>query len=363
MARVELTGVHKRFGEIEVLRDVTLDLADGAFVAFVGPSGCGKTTLLRCIAGLEQTDEGAIRFDGRDVTDVAPARRGAAMVFQSYALYPHKTVFENMAFGLRMARRPRAEIEDRVRTAARTLQIDELLDRKPRALSGGQRQRVAIGRAIVREPGVFLFDEPLSNLDASLRLQMRLEIARLHREIAATMIYVTHDQVEAMTLAETIVVLRDGRVEQAGSPRELYLSPASRFVAGFLGSPQMNFIPVRPAADGSGKPRVVLSSGRSMALTSRADGGQAEDGLTLGVRPESLRLDGGGPVTLWGTICHTEYLGAMAYVHLDVSETDPPVRLVAGAPPHATAVLGDQVPISFSPEDCHLFATDGTAVR
>ena len=362
MAQVELAGIHKRFGTVEVLRDVNLDLADGAFVVFVGPSGCGKTTLLRCIAGLEQADAGVIRIDGRDVTDVAPARRGAAMVFQSYALYPHKTVFENLAFGLRMARRPKAEIEDRVRTAARTLQIGELLDRKPRALSGGQRQRVAIGRAIVREPGVFLFDEPLSNLDAALRLQMRLEIARLHREIAATMIYVTHDQVEAMTLAEKIVVLRDGRVEQVGSPRDLYLSPASRFVAGFLGSPRMNFILAGPDRGAPGALRVALSPGASLALPGRACD-TSTDRVTLGIRPESLRLDDAGPITLRGTVCHTEYLGAMLYVHLDVSETDQPVRLVAGAPPHSAAAVGDRVPISFSPETCHLFGADGMALR
>jgi ABC-type sugar transport system ATPase subunit len=242
MADVRLTGVTKRFGTTEVLKGIDLEVADGEFVVFVGPSGCGKSTLLRAIAGLEEPDDGAVHIGGRDVTGVSPADRGIAMVFQSYALYPHMSVRENMGFALSLAKVDKAEITRRVDAAADILNIADYLDRKPKALSGGQRQRVAIGRAIVRGPEVFLFDEPLSNLDAELRVEMRVEIARLHREIGATMIYVTHDQVEAMTLADKIVVLRAGKVEQVGAPMELYNDPANTFVGGFIGSPQMNFL-------------------------------------------------------------------------------------------------------------------------
>ncbi|NAZ36311.1 ABC transporter ATP-binding protein, partial [Rubellimicrobium sp. CFH 75288] len=250
MSGVTLEGVVKRFGEAEVIHGVDLAVADGAFCVFVGPSGCGKSTLLRMIAGLEETTEGRIRIGGRDVTRMDPAERGVAMVFQTYALYPHMTVAENMSFGLRMTGHPKAEIARKVAEAARILKLEPLMARKPRALSGGQRQRVAIGRAIVRGPEVFLFDEPLSNLDAELRVEMRVELARLHREIGATMIYVTHDQVEAMTLADVIVVLRAGRIEQVGRPLDLYHDPDNRFVAGFIGSPSMNFVTGRVEGPG-----------------------------------------------------------------------------------------------------------------
>ena len=242
MAGVSLNAVVKRYGAAEVIHGATLDVADGEFVVFVGPSGCGKSTLLRMIAGLEDISGGEIRIGGKLVNDVEPADRGTAMVFQSYALYPHMTVEENLSFGLRMNGNDRADTARRVRRAGEVLKISELMGRRPRQLSGGQRQRVAIGRAIVREPQVFLFDEPLSNLDAELRVQMRVEIARLHSELGVTMIYVTHDQVEAMTLADRIVVLRDGRIEQIGRPLDLYDDPANRFVAGFVGSPRMNFM-------------------------------------------------------------------------------------------------------------------------
>ena len=241
MAGVTISNVSKSYGDIQVMYDINLEISDEEFVVFVGPSGCGKSTLLRMIAGLEEITSGEISIGDKVVNDVAPSKRGVAMVFQTYALYPHMSVFNNMAFGLKQAKTPKQEIEKRVRAAAEVLHISEYLDRTPRALSGGQRQRVAIGRAIVREPDVFLFDEPLSNLDAALRVQTRLEIARLHNRLGSTMVYVTHDQVEAMTLADKIVVLRDGRIEQVGTPIELYENPANTFVAQFIGSPKMNF--------------------------------------------------------------------------------------------------------------------------
>ena len=245
MAEVVLKNIKKAFGDVAVIKGVDLNIKDQEFVVFVGPSGCGKSTLLRMIAGLESITDGDLSIDGRRVNDLSPAERGIAMVFQTYALYPHMTVRDNMGFSLRLAKVPKAEIDRKVNEAARILKLDPLLDRKPKALSGGQRQRVAIGRAIVRNPKVFLFDEPLSNLDAALRVQMRIEIARMHHDFNATMIYVTHDQVEAMTMADKIVVLQGGVVEQVGSPLELYHHPRNLFVAGFIGSPTMNFLPVQ----------------------------------------------------------------------------------------------------------------------
>ncbi len=261
MGAVSFRGVGKRFGEVEVLRDINLEIADGALVVVVGPSGCGKSTLLRLVAGLEEASAGEIEIAGRTVTHLPPAARRIAMVFQSYALYPHMNVFDNMAFGLKLARTDTAAIEARVVEAARLLQIDHLLKRKPRELSGGQRQRVAMGRALVREPEVFLFDEPLSNLDAALRVGMRLEIARLQRELGATMLYVTHDQTEAMTLAQTIVIMRDGRIEQTGAPLELYRRPRNLFVAGFIGSPAMNILAARASRVAADATAVELESG------------------------------------------------------------------------------------------------------
>src|SRR4051794_15645140 len=250
MARVELKNVSKSFGSTEVIRDISFAIEEGEFAVFVGPSGCGKSTLLRMIAGLEETTDGEIFIGGNDVTDEEPADRGVAMVFQSYALYPHMTVADNMSFGLRMKRRPKAEIADKVGRAAKILQLEDYLQRRPAQLSGGQRQRVAIGRAIVRDPKVFLFDEPLSNLDAELRVQMRVELAKLHRVLGNTMIYVTHDQTEALTMADRIVVLRGGRIEQIGTPLSLYQDPDNAFVAGFIGSPRMNFLSASVQADG-----------------------------------------------------------------------------------------------------------------
>jgi lactose/L-arabinose transport system ATP-binding protein len=307
MSGVRLDHVIKRYGPTQVIHGVDLDIADGEFCVFVGPSGCGKSTLLRMVAGLEETSDGHIHIGGRDVTRIDPADRGVAMVFQTYALYPHMTVKENMSFGLRMNGHPKPEIEAKVAEASRILKLDEYLSRKPAALSGGQRQRVSIGRAIVRGPEVFLFDEPLSNLDAELRVEMRVEIARLHKEIGATMIYVTHDQVEAMTLADKIVVLRGGRIEQVGAPLDLYRDPNNRFVAGFIGSPSMNFL------GGTAKNGAfdIPGLGHSVAppVSMPAEGTR----VSLGVRPEHLTIDPSGDTH---TVELTEALGGVSYAYL-----------------------------------------------
>ncbi|QOL81365.1 ABC transporter ATP-binding protein [Pseudooceanicola spongiae] len=312
MSGVKLTNVRKSFGPLDVIKDVSLEVPKGEFGVFVGPSGCGKSTLLRMIAGLEDTTGGKIEIGGRDVTAVEPAKRGVAMVFQSYALYPHLSVAENMAFSLRLSRAPKHEREEKVREAARILQLTDHLDKKPSALSGGQRQRVAIGRAIVREPEVFLFDEPLSNLDAELRVQMRLELTRLHRQIGATMIYVTHDQVEAMTLADDIYVLKGGHVMQSGRPLSLYDDPDNRFVAGFIGSPAMNFVTGKVTGTGNGIARVACADGTlDVALQGALPGPGAD--IILGVRPEHLAPveEGGLPVT----VEVAEELGGSSFIH------------------------------------------------
>ncbi|RWM15269.1 MAG: ABC transporter ATP-binding protein [Mesorhizobium sp.] len=289
MGSLKIENVKKAFGPVEVLKGIDLQVNDGEFVVFVGPSGCGKSTLLRVIAGLEDSTSGRVLIDGADVSVTPPAKRGIAMVFQTYALYPHLTVKNNMALGLKQAGTPTAEIERRIKIASAMLSLEPYLERRPAELSGGQRQRVAIGRAVVREPKLFLFDEPLSNLDAALRVNTRLEIAQLHRRLKATMVYVTHDQVEAMTLADKIVVLNAGRIEQIGSPMELYNAPANEFVAGFIGSPKMNFI----------------------------DGARlGETAKTVGVRPEHLTVDANSGA--WkGTVVHAEHLGADTNVYLD----------------------------------------------
>jgi lactose/L-arabinose transport system ATP-binding protein len=308
MSGVALQGAVKRYGEVQVIHGVDLQIDHGEFCVFVGPSGCGKSTLLRMIAGLEETSDGTISIGGRDVTRADPAERGVAMVFQTYALYPHMTVEENMGFGLKMNGHPKTEIREKVAEASRILKLDDYLARKPKALSGGQRQRVAIGRAIVRGPEVFLFDEPLSNLDAELRVDMRVEIARLHKEIGATMIYVTHDQVEAMTLADKIVVLRAGKLEQVGSPMKLYQDPANRFVAGFIGSPSMNFLKGvvrggKVAVPGLGDEEIPAS----VALPS--EGSE----VIVGLRPQNLGVrEAASPVR----IDIRERLGGVAYDYL-----------------------------------------------
>ncbi|MBW5802128.1 ABC transporter ATP-binding protein [Halomonas elongata] len=314
MSGVRLHSVDKSFGDDRIINDVSMDISKGEFAVFVGPSGCGKSTLLRMIAGLEETSGGAIDIEGRDITQVEPAKREVSMVFQSYALYPHLSVFENMAFSLRLARTPKQRVIEQVQAAADILKLEGHLDKKPSELSGGQRQRVAIGRAIVRQPKVFLFDEPLSNLDAELRVQMRLELSRLHQKIGATMIYVTHDQVEAMTLADKIFVLRDGVVQQAGPPLELYDDPANQFVAGFIGSPAMNFLSAvvtRKTVNG-----IVAEIEGTNGQSLEADITQSviEEGqtVTLGIRPEHLHMREGG---FTSTVELTENLGGVAYLY------------------------------------------------
>ena len=307
MSGVTLSKIIKKYGEVQVIHGINLDIQDGEFCVFVGPSGCGKSTLLRMVAGLEDTTGGAITIGGRDVTREDPARRGVAMVFQTYALYPHMTVQENMGFGLRMNGYPKAEITEKVAEASRILKLDDYLKRKPAALSGGQRQRVSIGRAIVRGPEVFLFDEPLSNLDAELRVEMRVEIARLHKEIGATMIYVTHDQVEAMTLADKIVVLRAGVIEQVGAPMDLYRDPDNKFVAGFIGSPAMNFLSAQVCKGFVDVPGLQVSV--KMDVTLPVEGTAVE----LGLRPEHLVIDPKGDTH---HIEMTESLGGVSYAYL-----------------------------------------------
>lgn len=309
MSGVTLKNAVKRYGDVEVIHNVDLTIDDGEFCVFVGPSGCGKSTLLRMIAGLEETSEGLISIGTRDVTKVDASERGVAMVFQTYALYPHMSVRENMGFGLRMNGHPKAEIAAKVAEASKILQLDPYLDRKPKALSGGQRQRVAIGRAIVRGPKVFLFDEPLSNLDAELRVDMRVEIARLHKEIGATMIYVTHDQVEAMTLADKIVVLRAGNVEQVGSPMDLYNDPDNRFVAGFIGSPAMNFVDGIVIGDG----KIVLPSLDGRVVSTPVALPSTDEKVLVGLRPQNLRVrEGDSRIRL----DLREHLGGVSYDYL-----------------------------------------------
>jgi multiple sugar transport system ATP-binding protein len=358
MANLTLKAVHKSYGNHSVIKGVDLEIKDREFVVFVGPSGCGKSTLLRMIAGLEEITSGDLVLDGQRVNDVAPAGRGLAMVFQSYALYPHMTVAENMAFSLKLARVPQEERDAKVKAAASVLQLDPLLDRKPGQLSGGQRQRVAIGRAIVRQPKVFLFDEPLSNLDASLRVQMRIELARLHEQLDATMVYVTHDQVEAMTLASKIVVLRAGEVEQVGSPLELYHHPRNLFVAGFIGSPKMNSVPVTClSVDETTGVTVGVGQG---AVTVPVRGGEAIAGraLTLGVRPEHLMLDDAGPVR--GEVSVVERLGGQTFLYVQTAEAG---LLVVEADGETAVDLHETVGLSLRADACHLFDASGMALE
>jgi ABC-type sugar transport system ATPase subunit len=358
---LKLDKVVKRYGSVPVIHGVSLEAQKGEFVVFVGPSGCGKSTLLRMIAGLEDVTDGDVNIDGRDVTDVAPADRQVSMVFQSYALYPHMSVFENIAFGLRMARLPNAEVKARVAEAARILQIEPLLARKPRELSGGQRQRVAIGRAIVRHPKLFLFDEPLSNLDAELRTQMRVEIAKLHRALGVTMIYVTHDQVEAMTLADRIVVLRDGLVEQIGTPTEVYDHPANLFVAGFIGSPKMNF--VKATVTRNGPDGIALANpafvGGSLHVPAPANGrlGVGEP-ATIGLRPDNLQISGGRPILELSAEL-AENLGGATQIYAGAPEARGISMTVAGRP---EVKPGDSLSVGLGSGRVYVFDKDGRAV-
>jgi lactose/L-arabinose transport system ATP-binding protein len=350
MTGVTLDKVTKRFGDVQVIHGVDLKIEDGEFCVFVGPSGCGKSTLLRMVAGLEETSSGSIQIGARDVTMVDPSERGVAMVFQTYALYPHMTVAENMGFGLKMTGHPKADVSRKVAEAARILKLEPLLARKPKALSGGQRQRVAIGRAIVRGPEVFLFDEPLSNLDAELRVEMRVEIARLHREIGATMVYVTHDQVEAMTLADKIVVLRAGRVEQVGRPLDLYNDPDNRFVAGFIGSPAMNF--VAGVVEGSGVAAKGLVQPLATKVALPADGSD----VTVGLRPQHLKIGSGTT----HRVDLTEALGGVSFVHLTAPSGE---KLIVESHDQVSLERGAMVGLTFSAADAMLFGADGLRLR
>ena len=348
MGQIELKSVRKAFGAVEVIKGVDLSIADNEFVIFVGPSGCGKSTLLRLISGLEEATDGQIVIDGEDVTGKPPAERELSMVFQSYALYPHKTVRENMGFALNVARMPKAEIAARVDRAAEVLRLDALLDRRPKELSGGQRQRVAIGRAIVREPKAFLFDEPLSNLDAALRVEMRLEIAKLHRRLAATMVYVTHDQVEAMTLADKIVVLQAGEIEQVGRPMDLYMKPANLFVAQFIGSPKMNVVDCT-AQDGC----IAFANGQAMTLAADSN---AE---SFGIRPEHIALVEPEAGDVKGTIDVLEQLGSDTFAYVEVDKVGLFTVRILG---HAEIEEGTPVGLGFERDQIHLFDQAGNAI-
>jgi multiple sugar transport system ATP-binding protein len=337
MAGVQLRSVAKSYGDVAVLRDIDLEIQDGEFIVFVGPSGCGKSTLLRMIAGLEEITAGELTIGGERMNDVPPSERGIAMVFQSYALYPHMSLYDNMAFGLKLAKVPKAEIDAAVQHAARILHIEHLLDRKPKALSGGQRQRVAIGRAIVRKPQVFLFDEPLSNLDAALRVRMRYEFAKLHEQLKTTMIYVTHDQVEAMTLADRIVVLSSGRIEQVGEPLELYEHPINQFVAGFIGSPKMNFIEAEVVEASAAAAVVRLKSGALVRVEVDAANAHAGDKVTLGVRPEHFEREGQSNV-IEATVSFVESLGSSTHAYFSYPGVEDALTCELGAcPPCARA--------------------------
>ncbi len=358
MADLELRKVHKSFGTVKVIHGVDLQIKDGEFVVFVGPSGCGKSTLLRMIAGLEPITGGEVLIGGEVVNDKPAAGRGLAMVFQSYALYPHMTVRKNMQFGLETMKVPKAEIAAKVKQAADILQINELLERKPGQLSGGQRQRVAIGRAIVREPQIFLFDEPLSNLDAELRMQMRVEINKLHSKLRSTMIFVTHDQVEAMTLADRIVVLRKGVVEQVGTPLELYNKPANMFVAGFIGSPRMNFITGKVTAAKGKAAEIILNGGRKLKVEFPSTPAVGVD-ITLGVRPEHLLPVTAAKSVISGDVQITEQLGGETCVYLSTTQGNTVTVKYKG---QAAVKSGDRLHLGLEAGTFHIFGKDENIV-
>ncbi|WP_411034251.1 ABC transporter ATP-binding protein [Shinella sp. BYT-45] len=354
---ITLRNVSKNFGPVGVIHDVSMDIPTGDFAVFVGPSGCGKSTLLRMIAGLEDTSGGTISIEGRDVTDVEPAKRGVAMVFQSYALYPHLTVYENMAFSLRLKKTPKPKIDEMVHQAARILHLEEQLKKRPSELSGGQRQRVAIGRAIVRQPKVFLFDEPLSNLDAELRVQMRIELARLHKQIGATMIYVTHDQVEAMTLADHIFVLKGGRLQQAGRPLRLYDDPDNQFVGGFIGSPAMNFLDGVVAGRAGDMLRIALEGlGKEISARVSCDVGEGT-GVKVGIRPEHLYPADDG---FQATVEMEEDLGGVSYLHARLADGREIVVEMRG---RRESLNGKTVALSADAGDVLVFAKNGGRLR
>ena len=357
MSRITVEKLSKSYGAVSVLKEIDLDIIDGELIVFVGPSGCGKSTLLRQIAGLDKPTSGEIRIDGRLVNDVPAADRGLAMVFQSYALYPHMSVRQNLAFGLENAKMPRAEIEARITEAARMLEIGRLLERRPGQLSGGQRQRVAIGRAIVRNPTAFLLDEPLSNLDAELRISTRAEIAALHARLKATMVYVTHDQVEAMTLAHRIVVLRDGRIEQVGTPLDLYNRPANLFVAGFIGAPRMNFLPAKVNSVEAGTLSLGLADGRTFAVgTDHSAAAKPGDEVTLGIRPQHISLISAGADGIPARVTLVEALGSETIVH---TETEGGQRLLVVLEGQRKVEIGENVVLQPNAARAQVFDKDG----
>jgi multiple sugar transport system ATP-binding protein len=356
MADVQLRNIRKSYGAVNVIKGVDIDIKDGEFVVFVGPSGCGKSTLLRMIAGLEDITSGELKINGKVVNDVQPKERGIAMVFQSYAIFPHMTVRENVGFGLTIAKASKEEKERKVGEAARILQMEHLLDRNPAQLSGGQRQRVAIGRAIVRNPEVFLFDEPLSNLDAALRMDMRMEIGKLHKQLDATMVYVTHDQVEAMTLADKIVVLKDGLVQQIGAPMDLYHNPANLFVAGFLGSPSMNFMDVEVSGSDSSGTKISAPALDPIIIPAN----QVKEAVTgkgkLCVRPQYLSIaERSSAGALHGNISLVERLGTETVVNVELARGG---RIVAALSEDAPLQVGSEIALTFDPAKAHLFAAN-----
>lgn len=360
MVEVILKNVKKSYGTVEVIHGIDLHIADNEFCVFVGPSGCGKSTLLRMIAGLEDINDGEVWIGDKDVTDLEPVDRGISMVFQTYALYPHMTVRENIKFGLEVAKVPKDEIERRVADAAKNLQLDSYLDRKPGQLSGGQRQRVAIGRSIVRKPDVFLFDEPLSNLDAELRVHMRIEIARLHNRLDSTMIYVTHDQVEAMTLADKIVVLQAGRIEQVGSPLHLYDDPDNQFVAGFIGSPRMNFLSGRVESVSGQTVSVSVEGGVDpFDMTLVANAPKVGDNIAVGIRPEHLTIGGAGAQINVRTDV-TEQMGGVGYMHCYTAQETHVVAEIRGRIPETASA---DIALSFDPAQAFAFDTSGARLR
>ena len=357
MATVKLENISKSFGETEVLFDINLEINDKEFVVFVGPSGCGKTTLLRIISGLEEATNGSVIIDGNDVSNAPPVERGISMVFQSYALYPHLSVFENIAFPLRVAKVDEKELEEKVFIAADILQLRDRLDFKPGQLSGGQRQRVAIGRSIVRDPKVFLFDEPLSNLDAALRGEMRVELAKLHQNLNTTMIYVTHDQIEAMTMADKIVVLHDGIIEQVGSPMELYHNPKTKFVAGFIGHPNMNFLQASDTKVTRGKLKVTLGDS---SVNMPIEAGDTNDGDTIeiGIRPEDLVVSKKGGVPM--SVDVVEHVGATVILYGSVLDNS---NFCAVLPSDSDIKPGDKINLAIDPKKCHAFNSLGQSLR
>ena len=360
MSGLQLKDIRKSYGGLEVIHGVNLEVEEGEFVVFVGPSGCGKSTLLRMIAGLEEITEGDLLIGGEVVNRIAPARRGIAMVFQSYALYPHMTAEENMSFSLRIAKFAKEQIETRMRRSVEMLKLGDYLDRKPKALSGGQRQRVAIGRAIVRDPKVFLFDEPLSNLDAALRVATRIEIAKLKETLPdTTIVYVTHDQIEAMTLADRIVVLSEGRIEQVGTPVDLYERPENLFVARFIGSPAMNIFPARVAGTGR-ETTLSIEQGGSVAVPIATDAGIEGESVSLGIRPEHMSLADPELAMITGTVSIVEYLGEASNVYVDHPGAGEIIAKVPGAP---RIEPGAAIGLTAEPERMHVFGPDGHTLR